>query len=69
MKKLSFSKLRTRHLVQISTAGLGIFFVITIVFYWFSGWRTDKVIIERVKIQELSMARSSALSITEFFKN
>jgi hypothetical protein len=68
VKKLSLSKLRTRHFVWASAAGLGIFLAIAVVFYWFSGWRTDQVIIERLKAQEQSMARSSALSITEFFK-
>lgn len=68
MKKLSLSRLRTRHFVLASAAGLGIFIAIAVVFYWFSGWRTDQVIIERMKAQEQSMARSSALSISEFFK-
>jgi len=67
-KKIKFHKLKTLHFVRASIIGLGIFIIIAIVFYWFSGWRTDQVIIERLKSQELSMARSSALSITEFFK-
>jgi hypothetical protein len=68
MGKLALSKLRTRHFIWISAAGLGIFFTVAIIFYWFSGWRTNQVIIERLKTQELSMARSSALSFSEFFK-
>ena len=68
MEKFSLRKLRTYHFVRISAAGLGTFLAIAVVFYWFSGWQTDQLIIERVKTQEMSMARSGALSITEFFK-
>ncbi|HUS51887.1 MAG TPA: hypothetical protein VMX77_00290, partial [Candidatus Bathyarchaeia archaeon] len=68
MKKLSFSKLKARYLIRAALVCLGIFFAAAVVFYWFAGKQADQVINERIKTQELSMARSSALSLSEFLK-
>jgi hypothetical protein len=68
VRKFSFSKLRTRHLVRAALVGLVIFFASAVVFYWQTGRQADQIIIERVENQELSMARSSALSLSEFLK-
>ena len=63
--KFNLTRFRTRYFIRASAIGLAVFFFITIGFYWFSGWQTDQLIIERLENQELSMARSAALSINQ----
>ncbi len=67
-KKFNLVQLKIRHTVWSVIIGLGIFFTVVIGFYWLAVRKTDQVLIERLEGYELSMARSSALSITEFLK-
>lgn len=67
-KKPVLHRVKTHHVRWILAIVFVFFSTAGTLFYWQLSGRTEQIAIERAKTQELIIARSGALSITEFLK-
>lgn len=67
-KKIRLDNLRIRHFRWILAAVAVILITVGILYYWVAGTRAEQVIVERVKAQELTLAHSGALALSELFQ-
>lgn len=66
--KIKISNLRLSHFRLILAMVLITFSIAGVFLFWKVAERAEKAIVERIEAQELTLARSGALSITEFFQ-
>jgi len=62
------NNLKVYHFRFILVVSVVVILAFGIRFYWLTESRAEQVVVERIKDQELTLARSGALSISEFFK-
>jgi len=67
-KKINLNYIRIYHFPWILAIVVVFFLVAGILLYRLVGIKTERMMVERVKAQEFTLARSGALSIAEFFK-
>lgn len=67
-KKLRLDNLRFYQFPWILAVVLVVLLACGILFYWLASARAERVMVERVKVQEQTLARAGALAIDEFFR-